>query len=655
MTRQFLLSCLLICLSGGLSAQIKKGFKYLKKMDYEKAFEAFQKETITTDSEIPLVFGTMKAVGGMNDRSRWLDALGKYEKASKTLKVLPMKTQQKWYKDYTLNNTTLDQAYNAVFNKALSLIEKGKDLQVFRDSLEAVVTVVPTAYKSRFNKLYIAQRDVPAPKRDRIDPAKRKPVKAAPVMRFPPLLSKLEFVDGINTKGSEYIPVLTADGKTMYFVGSGRTDNYAYEDVFISKRKDDGTWDTPQMDEFLSGGKNEAVVSLSADGNEMVLFIEGKPHLVKRNETGWDEPRPILLQKTFAWIGMASITRNGEALIFEAREQLYNDIDIYISQRKPNNEWDVPFALSSVVNTDRDERTPFLHSDFKTLYFSSNGHGGQGKMDVFKTTRLDDGWTNWSTPVNLGPSVNTDGDEYGFFIPPSGNVAYLATRLYGYSDQDIFRIPLDSTAQPEVQVVISGKLTDAAGHPLKGQLVVEDAATLKELQRVQSQPNGRYTFSVPKTAKINYYAVGDSLLSTKKTFVDASAYKGEVAEEKVEVITSKEVEKGKPIELRDLYFDFAKWDLRPASRTELKRIYDNIKSFQWAVEIGGHTDNVGSEDYNRQLSEKRAQSVRDYLVELGYPADKISFKGYGSSKPVSNNDTEDGKALNRRVEIKKKS
>ena len=467
--------------------------------------------------------------------------------------------------------------------------------------------------------------------------------------------SRLEFVKGFNTAGSEYVPVLSSDGKIMYFVGSGREDNYAGEDIFYTERQADGSWGTPKLDAFFSGPINEAVVSMSADGNNLVLFIGGKPHLSTRTDNGWTEPLPILMQKVFAWIGMASITRNGEALIFEAKEYEHSDIDIYMALRKKNGDWDVPFELGSPVNTTENERTPFLHSDFKTLYFSSNGHGGQGSFDVFKTTRLDETWKIWSAPENLGTGVNTPKDEYGFCIPPAGNVAYLATRTTGFEDQDIMRIPLDSAARPEAQVVITGTLIDGSGKTVRGEITVEDAASKKVVQTVVTRPDGKYAFSVPKTAKINYYATGDSLVSTKKTFVDASTYKSDVAEEKVEIITVKEAaQEGKALELRDLLFDFAKSALRPDAETELQRIYSGIKGFNWVIEIGGHTDNVGTEQNNLQLSTRRAQTVRDFLVAQGYPAEKITFKGYGPSAPIGENETEAGRARNRRVEIKVK-
>ncbi|MBC7777099.1 MAG: OmpA family protein [Phycisphaerae bacterium] len=646
--------CALLFSAISLSAQVKKGFKLLDKKEYDKAFACFQKDANSPDKSIAAGYGSLKAAAGASERSSWIEALGGYEKTLKDYNAADKKAQKKLLSEYKITKSAIEQAYNNLFSKTLVSIEKSKSPGAIRDSFVEAATVIPKQYKGRFNKLMILQSSPIAAPREKMDVSKKSNKKPVYVERTPPAGSKLEVVKGINTKGSESIPVLSSDGKIMYFVGSSRDDNFAGEDVFYTERNADGSWTEPKLEEFLSGYSNEAVMSISADGNNLILFISGEPHLSTRTVTGWSEPARIVLQKKFDWVCMANITRNGEALIFEAKETASSDIDLYIALRKKNGGWDMPFEIGSPLNTNSDERTPFLHSDFKTLYFSSSGHGGQGSLDVFKTTRLDDTWKNWSPPENLGKGVNTPKDEYGFCIPPSGNVAYLATRIDGLHDLDIMRIPLDSAAQPDAQVIITGTLMDGSGKTMSGEIIVEDADSKKVVQTVATRPDGKYSFSVSKTAKINYYATGDSLISTKKTFVDASTYKNEVAEEKVAIVTVKEAEQEHTSIELSLFFDFAKYDLRPDGKSELQRIYADIKGYNWAIEIGGHTDNVGTEQSNLELSTRRAQAVRDFFVEQGYPAEKISFKGYGQSKPLDVNDTESGRAKNRRVEIKVK-
>lgn len=653
MTKPFTLLfwAFLFCVSP-LTAQVKKGFSLLDKREYDKALVCFQSDLNTPDKSIAARYGILKAASGTNERSIWISALKGYKKTLDDFNALDAKTQKKLGSEYRITANAIEQAYNGLFSKALVFVEKAKSPLAARDSFVEAATTIPKQYKGRFNQLMVGQKTAPATTRDRMNPDKKSTKKPVYVDREPPVGSKLEFVKGINTEGSEFVPVLSADGKIMYFVASGRVDNYVGEDIFYSERQADGSWSEPKIEEFFSGLINEAVVSISADGNNLVLFIGGKPHISTRTNTGWSEPLPILLLKNYAWIGVASITNNGEALIFEAQESVRSKIDLYIALRNPKGGWGIPFEIGSPVNTSLDERTPFLHSDFKTLYFSSNGHGGEGSFDVFKTTRLDDTWKNWSNPENLGAGVNTAKDEYGFYIPPSGNVAYLATRTTGYVDQDIMRVPLDSAARPEEQVVITGTLRDGSGKTMSGEITVEDADSKKVIQTVMTRPDGAYVFSIPKMARIYYYATGDSLVTTKKTFVNAATYKSEVAEEKVSFVTVKEAEKdGKALELRDLLFDFAKYDLRPESQSELQRIYTDLKKFNWSIEIGGHTDNVGSTQSNLELSARRAQAVRDYLVGLGYPATKITFKGYGPTVPLEDNNTEAGRARNRRVEI----
>jgi outer membrane protein OmpA-like peptidoglycan-associated protein len=646
-----------------LFAQLKSGFKHLEKRDYPKALSAFQ-QTMHRGKpaeQTAAWFGAAKAAVNIADENLWAELIATYPEKLEQFGQLPPNEQKELLKEHQITKPGLEQAYSSLFSKAMVAVERKKEPSPLEEVLLDEGTTVPKSHKSRIDR--IKKRNDPAPKPElpiiiKEEAAEKPSAKPGPkpeyVERNVPPGSKLIFVKGINTRGSEYLPIVTADGKTMYFVGSSRTDNFRHEDVFYSERQPDGAWGEPKMEVFLSGNQNEAVVSVSADGNTLILFVEGKPHLCQKTLQGWSKPQLIRLQKDYAWIGMASITRNGEALLYEARENYLSDIDVFVALRNKDGSWGAPFSIGAPVNTSNDERTPFLHSDFKTLYFSSNRPGGSGKLDVYKTTRIGEGWTSWTTPENLGTNINTTGDDYGYNITPSGNVAYLSSTLPGYYDQDIMRIPLDQAARPEEQVVISGALKDGSGKPYRGELTVLDAATNERMQTVNTRPDGSYSFSVPKTSKVVYYATGDSLVSSKKTYVDASTYKSEVVEEVVEMVSKAEAESGKAIELKDLLFDFAKSDLRPESMRELDRVFTDIKKFGWKIEVGGHTDNVGSDANNQVLSEQRAKAVHDYLVKLGYAPDKISFKGYGASQPLKDNGTESGRARNRRVEIKVK-
>ncbi len=353
-----------------VSGQVKQGFKLLEQKEFEKALAAFQKEE-NPEKGVAASYGMLKASAGIEKPQGWLTAITGYEKTLQNFETLEEKKQQNLNSEYQITKGNLDQAYNALFNKALTYIEKTPKTEAYRDSMVAMVSIVPQAYRGRFNKLFVSQKTAPAIKRQMMKPGSKSTQKAILVDRKPPEGSRLEFVKGFNSDGSEYIPVLSADGKTLYFVGADRADNYIGEDVFYTQRQEDGSWSEPKIDEFLSGMINEAVVSLSADGNNMVLFIGGKPHLSTRTLEGWSEPFSIVMPKAYAWIGMASITRNGEALIFEAKATVHNDIDIYVALRKPNGDWDIPFSVGNTINTIMDDRTPFLHSDFQTSFISA--------------------------------------------------------------------------------------------------------------------------------------------------------------------------------------------------------------------------------------------------------------------------------------------
>lgn len=678
----FLLSAIFFC-AVPLQAQVKKGFKQLDKKKYEKAAALFQRDLEHAEKGVAARLGLMKVAAAQKDFKVWLESFELYREALDAWSALDPKVQKDLKDDYGVSSRTLEQTFTGLCTKAVAYLEKSKTAEADLAAFSALVPAPPRQLNSRIAKIQqkyspvepaqpgrevpsvakspatpedIKNTKTPALESDalktKVKTAVRSQNQVVGVDRKSPPGAHFEFLKGINTAGSENFPILTADGKILYFTGSLREDNYRGEDIFYANRQADGSWGAPVLDEYLSGNSHESVMSISADGNLLLLYISGATYLTTRTENGWTEPEKLLLKKRFSRIGTAMLTRNGEALLLEAQEPAGSNTDLYIALREPEGAWGIPFKLDSTINTNQHERTPFLHSDFKTLYFSSSGHGGFGDLDVFKTTRLDDSWQKWSKPENLGPEINTAKEDFGFYIPPSGNVAYFSTELPGFSDHDIVRIPLSVAARPEAQVVVTGTIKDAGGKTMKGEITVEDAESQKVLQKVKSRPDGAYSFSIPKDAKINYY-VSDGGISGKKTFVDASTYKGEVAEEKVEVVSAKEMaEGGKALELRDLLFDFAKTELRPEAQRELRRIYESIKDYQWKIEIGGHTDNIGSESVNQALSERRAQAVRDYLVELGLPAEKAAFKGYGSSAPVRPNDSDENRALNRRVEIR---
>ncbi|TNE73865.1 MAG: hypothetical protein EP333_06320, partial [Bacteroidetes bacterium] len=318
--------------------------------------------------------------------------------------------------------------------------------------------------------------------------------------------------------------------------------------------------------------------------------------------------------------------------------------------------WSKPQGLGLTINTRGDEDSPFIAADDKTLYFSSNGHPGMGGSDVFISRRLDDTWLNWSEPQNIGTSINAHNDEYGFKIAADGEYAYFYRRSSGdpngMGEMDLYRIALSESARPDPIVFVVGQVFDSeTKKPLSAEIVYEDLNTNTELGVANSEPvEGRYQIALPYgkvygflARKKDYYSVSESIDLTVKEGLKTV---------KKDLYLSP-IKKGVTIRLNNIFFEHDKSDLLSQSFVELNRLVSLLKANEeWKIEIGGHTDDTGSDAYNQTLSQKRASAVRAYLISQGISAERLTAKGYGESKPIASNETEEGKAENRRVEFK---
>ncbi len=478
--------------------------------------------------------------------------------------------------------------------------------------------------------------------------------------------------NSINTvEGGEYVPVITGDEKNLYFCGNSRLDNIGGEDIFYS-RKVSGQWTKAELVADLSSTKsNDAPVSISSDGTTMIVFKSGSLYYSEKTGSGWTEiieyPQNINSGK---WQADGMISSDGKALFFASvREENYNihqtpgnyyhgnslhQSDIYVSIFD-DGKWGKPINLGNVINTPYTDRSPFLHPDMKTLYFSSDGHGGLGKMDVFKSTRLSDTcWNCWSEPINLGKEINTENSEWGYKISTDGKKAYFAKKSTGNEYDDIYWLTLPAFLRPDFVATISGKLIDKEGKPVASEIRWDDLETGKSIGQSKSDPKDGSFFIVLPLGKMYGYYVNhkkyfpvSSNIDLRKTKEAVEIYK------EITLVEFKEmVDENKSVQINNLFFNFAESTLLPYSIPELKRVAEIIKTNNYQVEIAGHTDNIGGEEKNQILSEKRAQAVKDFLISEGCDEKKLVIIGYGTKKPVASNDTEAGRAKNRRVELR---
>jgi outer membrane protein OmpA-like peptidoglycan-associated protein len=497
------------------------------------------------------------------------------------------------------------------------------------------------------------------------------------MLNLPPQNLEILNIETINTKYDEYFPVLTIDGRYLYFTFSGK--HTKGEDIYYSQLVGD-TWIKPQnLGKPFSTVGNDAVNSVSADGNIIVIFGSYKPHqgggdnyYAERTEKGWSEikPFPKPLNSPY-WDCDGYLTSDGRAFLFTSDRpgnvgefvrggQFFHggyegNTDIWVSERTAEGTWSKPVNLGSVINTPFSERSPFLHPDGRTLYFSSDGHYGLGSLDVFKSVRLNDtSWTEWSEPVNLGREINTAGLDIAYKITTDGKYAYFASdREGGKGGYDIYRVKLPPEARPVKNVVtVRGTVTDEFQKPLNSGISWFDLETGREAGRLYSNPQtGEYIIALPEGRSYSYFAEKEGYYSVSNR-VDLT--KSGVTEMTVDItMYSVSALENLPVKLNNIYFDTDKWELKPESFVELDRVYEFLKTNPAVkIEISAHTDSRGSEDYNLVLSQKRAESVVNYLLSRGISGERLVARGYGETIPVVPNDTEENMAANRRVEMK---
>lgn len=462
-------------------------------------------------------------------------------------------------------------------------------------------------------------------------------------------IKRQSFAPNINSTRDDYAPILSADGRTLYLC----RNSSGSEDIYVSYQDPMGNWSAPvSVSVWNTSYNSEAPESISADGNTFFLFRGGKFYLSKKTADGWSAPEMLASPfNKFSWQADLSIAADGKAMLFAARTP-GGSVDLYVSLLKIDETWGEPFSLGNAVNTPREDRSPFLHPDGKTLYFSSEGHEGFGGSDIFMTKRLDDTWTNWSAPLNLGPAINSKGNDWGFRVSTNGQFAYYTAIMNG--NQDIVRCNLPSHIRPEEVATITAKMVDIDGKPLDAEIVWEDLETGEVVQVTRSNPATGEFFAVLPERKRYGYSVRKPGYFPLSGNVDLRGELSEIKLDKpMELATFEEMKtRDLSLPLNNLFFETAKFNIQPESFPELNRLARLIISEKLSIEIHGHTDSVGSDASNQALSENRARAVRDYLIGKGCDSDLVSARGFGKSRPKASNDTEEGRALNRRVEIK---
>lgn len=474
---------------------------------------------------------------------------------------------------------------------------------------------------------------------------------------------------GVNTKYADFKPVVSPDGKTLYILRRDYPQNVGggSDDIWVSHYVD-GKWQTAyNIGSPLNNAGVNSVSSITPDDNSVLLmsvynYFDGSMSngvsISHRSRGGWTFPKKQTIEK---WLNLNDhvgyyLTNDNSILLSSAetkKKTNFGGMDLYFSKRTGENEWSQPVNMGDVINTSGDEFGMFLAADGKTLYFASDGlEGGYGSSDVWKSTRLDDTWTNWSKPVNLGPKINSSDWEAYFTIPASGDYAYFVSEKNAIGEEDIYRIEMPKEAKPEPVVLVSGSVKDAkTGEPVQAQIVYEILPGGAQAGMARSEPKeGKYRIVLPYGKKYGFTAVADNYYAIHQN-LDVSELT-EYKEIEQDILLAP-IEVGEVVRLNNIFFETGKSTLLDESFPELDRVVKLMTdNATMKIEISGHTDSVGEDADNLTLSQARAQAVVDYLTSKGVKKNRLTAQGYGETKPVATNDTDEGKQLNRRVEFK---
>jgi OmpA-OmpF porin, OOP family len=473
----------------------------------------------------------------------------------------------------------------------------------------------------------------------------------------------------INSERDELAPVISPDGKTLYFVREGHPSNIGYskneedQDIWFSTKTDTGTWTIAKnIGSPLNNINNNAIYAVTPDGNTLLLL--GKYYnnnesgngfsISHKTNSGWSFPENLNIANYYNMNKYVSafLSNDGKTLLLSLqRNDSFGDLDIYVSFLEKDGGWSEPVNLGPAINTEKSETTPFLASDGVSLYFSSNGHGGYGHQDVFVARRLDSTWKNWSKPENLGPTINSAGWDGYYTIPASGDYAYFISSDNSYGKGDIFRTLLPKNVRPKPVILVSGKVINAkTKEPIEAKIFYEVLPEGKEIGTARSNPNnGNYKITLPAGKKYGFRAEAAGFISVNDNIETFKLSEYKEIERDLELVP---IEIGQTVRLNNLFFDFDKSILRDESFPELDRVVKMMnENPDIVIEISGHTDDKGSIEYNQKLSEARAKAVVEYILQKNIDKKRLEFKGYGKTKPITDNDTEVGRQLNRRVEF----
>lgn len=498
----------------------------------------------------------------------------------------------------------------------------------------------------------------------------------------------------INSKYPDYSPVISADGQIMFFTSrrntttGGEWDNNQegyFEDILQAEKDENGNWKKAQQPlGELNSSAHDAVVGLSADGQSLYVFkTDGDLYISKLDGDSWGKPTRLNKNINSSYKESSASFSNDYLSIYfvSERENGFGGKDIYVSRKNEKGKWGEAKSMGPEINSPYDEEGIFAHPDGKTFYYSSKGKGSMGGYDIFKIVFENN---KWSQPVNLGYPINTPGDDVFFRMNASGTQGFYSSSsrddavgsfdiysisFLGKEKQMIFNTEdnllslrtgaiLEKVLEPVVEIqtsnvtLLKGTISDQfSGEPLFASIQLTDLKENKVIATFETnKKTGKYLVTLPSGKNYGIAVNSENCLFHSENIDIANS--NESYQELIKNIKLKRIEVGSSVVLKNIFFDTGKATLRDESKTELDALLELMTEIATLeIEISGHTDNVGSANSNKSLSERRAKAVVEHLIASGISSSRLTYKGYGFDKPVASNDTKEGRQQNRRTEF----
>ncbi|WP_439882292.1 OmpA family protein [Pontibacter sp. MBLB2868] len=486
---------------------------------------------------------------------------------------------------------------------------------------------------------------------------------AMEAIKSPVEFNPVQLPGTLNKFGLQYFPYTTADQRNFIFTArtSSRPDHD--ENIYLSELKE-GVWQAPvSISDNINSPANEGAATISGDGKTLVFTSCNRPdgigdcdlYISTRTGNAWSKPRNMgTAVNSKAWDSQPSLSADGRTIYFSSnRGGGLGKEDLWVTYQQEDGNWSKPVNMGKTINSSGRDMAPSMHMSGSTLYFVSDGRLGMGGLDVFKTSL--DNASKWTEPQNLGYPLNTSADEGSLFIAPDNETGYYSRQVHtdtGAPAIQLFSFKVPKEVRSRVNSTYAqGRVFDATTKkPLGAQVQLYNVQSDSLVQQVRSdEVSGEYTVVLTQGKPYALYVSAPGYLINSLRF-DYTSPKN-LSPVALDVYLEP-IKAGAAVVLNNLFFDTGKYELEKESKTELNKLIKFMQQNEKvSIEISGHTDDVGADKDNQVLSEKRAKSVADYLSSHGISKNRIRFKGYGETKPVKPNTSEENRQFNRRIEM----